>query len=85
MLWTGGWDSAFRLLDLVVRQRRRVQPYYILDDIKLRPSVPAERQAMERIRARLAERYPDAASFIAPTIECALHDISFGTMRLQKP
>src|SRR5690606_13578695 len=39
LLWTGGWDSTFRLLSLVVQQHRCVQPYYVLDDVKLRPSV----------------------------------------------
>lgn len=27
LLWTGGWDSTFRLLVAVLIERRTVQPY----------------------------------------------------------
>jgi hypothetical protein len=79
LLWTGGWDSTFRLLWLVLREQRRVQPYYIVDNLKHRPAVPEERTAMERIRRRLAERYPDAAVRLFDTIECRLVDIDADT------
>ena len=46
LLWTGGWDSTFRLLSLLLREQREVQPYYILDSLHFRPAVPAEREAM---------------------------------------
>jgi hypothetical protein len=75
LLWTGGWDSTYRLLSLVLIERRAVQPYYVLDDATLRPSVPAERNAMARIRDQLRERAPHAARLIHPTIECNLHEI----------
>lgn len=75
LLWTGGWDSTFRLLSLAITERRTVQPYYVLDDPKLRPSVTAERDAMARIRKCLSECAPHAASLIAPTVECHLADI----------
>jgi len=79
LLWTGGWDSTFRLLWLVLREQRQVQPYYIVDSLKHRPAVPEERAAMERIRQRLAERYPDAAVRLSDTIECGLEDIDEDT------
>ena len=31
LLWTSGWDSTFRLLQLVVEQKVSVQPIYIID------------------------------------------------------
>ena len=79
LLWTGGWDSTLRLLWLVLREQRHVQPYYILDNQERRPAVAEERAAMEKIRRRLAERYPDAAVRLSDTIECRLVDIDADT------
>ena len=31
LLWTGGWDSTFRLLSLVLIKRKPVQPFYVID------------------------------------------------------
>ena len=76
LLWTGGWDSTFRLLSLVIRENTPVQPYYVLDDAKLRPSVSAEREAMARIRERLTQIAPRTAALIHPTVECTLQDIT---------
>jgi len=64
LLWTGGWDSSYRLLDLVLAQGRAVQPIYFTLD---RRSAPLERQAMERIRAELAERWPGSVPLLGPT------------------
>jgi len=61
LLWTGGWDSSFRLLDVVVVQQRPVQPYHV----PLRRGFAAlEIAAMARIRERLAERFPEAAGLL---------------------
>lgn len=30
LLWTGGWDSTFRLLQLIYDENRKVQPHYII-------------------------------------------------------
>jgi hypothetical protein len=76
LLWTGGWDSTFRLLTLLLQEGREVQPYYILDDPHHRPSVPADGHAMTRIREGLAERAPHAAALLGPTIECELREIA---------
>jgi len=75
LLWTGGWDSTFRLLSLVLGEAREVQPYYIIDSLHYRPAVPAEREAMRLIRQRLIRRYPEAAVRLADTLECRLTDI----------
>jgi 7-cyano-7-deazaguanine synthase in queuosine biosynthesis len=76
LLWTGGWDSTFRLLTLLLREQREVQPYYILDSLHYRPAVPAEREAMRRIRQELSARHPEAAVRLADTIECPLGEIA---------
>lgn len=79
LLWTGGWDSTFRLLTLLLREQREVQPYYILDRLDFRPAVPAEREAMRLIRQALLKRWPDAAVRLADTLECQLADIDADT------
>ena len=49
LFWTGGWDSTFQLLRLLLDQRAPVVPYYLLRD--RRTSTTHELEAMERIRA----------------------------------
>ena len=31
LLWTGGFDSTFRILYILVVEKKHVQPYYIID------------------------------------------------------
>ena len=31
VLWTGGWDSTFRLLELLTQTSQRIQPHYVID------------------------------------------------------
>ncbi len=76
LLWTGGWDSTFRLLSLLLREQREVQPYYVIDSLHYRPAVPAEQEAMRAIRQALLKRHPEAAVRLADTIECRLADIA---------
>ncbi|MGY2001889.1 hypothetical protein [Blastococcus sp. SYSU DS1024] len=64
LLWTGGWDSSFRLLHLLLVERRPVQPIYVIDTG--RPSTLFELRAMEAMRAGVLARLPDP-SLLAPT------------------
>ena len=64
--WTSGWDSTYRVLDLVHSTTAIVQPWYVIDPI--RPSAPLEMRAMDEIRARLAGRHPELAARIRPTV-----------------
>ncbi len=64
LLWTGGWDSSFRLMQLLLVERRQVRPIYVIDTG--RPSTLFELRAMEAIRAGLLARLPDP-SLLAPT------------------
>ena len=75
LLWTGGWDSTFRLLELLLQDQRTVQPYYLVDRLHYRPSVPAEQDAMRRIRELLQNRLPIAARRLLPTVELAVTDV----------
>ena len=48
ILWTGGWDSTFRVLYSALVDGKRVEPYYIVDTG--RPSSLHELQAISEIR-----------------------------------
>lgn len=54
VLWTGGWDSTYRVLDLVLVQQRKVQPYYVLDPG--RRSTKTEIAAIQKIRTAVSAR-----------------------------
>jgi len=73
LLWTGGWDSTFRLVDLALVKLREVQPYYILDTT--RNSFRHELNAMTGIRRTLSSISPDAADLIKPTRVFSIHEI----------
>ena len=34
ILWTGGWDSTFRLLQLLLELKLEVIPHYVIDDTR---------------------------------------------------
>lgn len=74
ILWTGGWDSTFRLLDLALLRGRAVQPHYIV--YTARRSTLYELRAIHAIREGLAELSPDAARRVAPTHVVSIHDIA---------
>ncbi|RDZ27233.1 hypothetical protein [Lysobacter silvisoli] len=64
LFWTGGWDSTFRLLQLLLSHRLAVTPYYLKDPT--RPSTPVELATMERIGERLRETYPHTRDLLRP-------------------
>lgn len=73
LLWTGGWDSTFRLLDLLLVRSIPVQPYYIIDPG--RRSLPMEIRTIGRIRRHLENLFPDAVELLEPTIMCHVDEI----------
>jgi hypothetical protein len=91
LLWTGGWDSTYRLLDLVLAQRRAVQPYYVVD--RGRRSHATELATMDRIRDAAAALQPAAGELILPTRVFAAEEIQpdpditarFGRLRAAAP
>lgn len=64
ILWTGGWDSTFQLLQLV-RCRRHVTPHYIIDED--RESTGVELLTMRDIKAALFSRFEHARALLGPT------------------
>ncbi len=65
LLWTGGCDSTFRLLQLAILLRKKVQPHYILS---IRRSVYAEIYFMGQIKNALFEKFPWTRDLVLPTI-----------------
>lgn len=73
LFWTGGYDSTFRLLQLVLQQGRKVQPYYLIDP--KRQSLRLEIKAIREIKNLLYKRYPGVKALILPTIFAEVSDI----------
>lgn len=65
LLWTGGWDSTFQLLRLLLIDGRPVTPFYLMDPT--RPSTQIELETMQRIRDRLAKEHPQTCDLLLPT------------------
>jgi hypothetical protein len=65
LLWTGGLDSTYRLLELVLLQKRLVQPYYLIDSN--RRSTALELRARDEIQGLIRARSPDGGKLLLPT------------------
>ena len=65
VLWTGGWDSTFRVLQTAICEGTVVQPHYVIDH--KRQSLQCELAAMASIKDALAEKFADVRSRILPT------------------
>jgi len=64
LLWTGGWDSTFRLLWLLVVLKKTVRPYYLIDTGRI--SVCEEIRAMEKIKKMIFGIHPEARKLLLP-------------------
>ena len=80
--WTGGFDSTYRLCEMLVVEKKTVQPIYVslvLDNdcqseescnkLWLRRNRKEERKAMKTIRERLAIKFPYTKISMLPTLE----------------
>ena len=65
LFWTGGWDSTFRLLQLLLDEHKVVQTYYLMDST--RASAPKEIETIQKIRERLHRDYPHIQQLLLPT------------------
>jgi hypothetical protein len=73
ILWTGGWDSTFRLLDLLMIKEKSVQPWYIIDPY--RRSTLLELRAMREIKKNLFIKFPKTVDLLRPNIFLEVYDI----------
>lgn len=80
VFWTGGYDSTFRICQLLLLENKVVQPIYICcgntdDDVKLfdfnkqvkRANVNIEKKKMYEIRLELKKQYPEIANRLLST------------------
>jgi len=73
LLWTGGWDSTFRLLAAMYLEDVTVQPHYIAD--RARPSTEVELRTMDLIRSALSRALPGAEQRVLPLTLVELDEI----------
>jgi hypothetical protein len=66
LFWTGGFDSTYRLLEIVLEKRMPVQPHYLIDSARL--STRLEINTMRKIKQVLFEKYPFTQQLILPTL-----------------
>ena len=74
ILWTGGWDSTFQLLRLLLIYKHPVTPYYLIDAD--RPSTRVEILTIQRIKEYLFREFPHTRSLLKPTLFYSVNDIS---------
>lgn len=75
LFWTGGWDSTFRLLQLLLIEKKEVQPFYVKFPPRITPdnivpprkSTEIEIRVMDRIRRKLFRDYPYTKELLQPT------------------
>lgn len=73
LLWTGGWDSTYRLLYLLLVKGKPVQPYYLVD--VNRKSTFMEFRTMGEIKKRLFDLDSKTKELLKPTIITAAYDL----------
>jgi 7-cyano-7-deazaguanine synthase in queuosine biosynthesis len=73
IFWSGGWDSTFRILQLVLIKKIQVQPYYIVDSE--RKSMLNELEAMQKIKVEIENKFPEESKNLLPTNFFALFSI----------
>lgn len=73
MLWTGGWDSTFRLLQLLLEERRQIQPYYMIDPE--RHSTGVELRRMSILKKNIQNLWTETESQFLPTIYVNIENI----------
>jgi hypothetical protein len=65
LLWTGGWDSTFRLLFLLLVDKRPVEPHYVVTID--RPSIGTELRTMARLKEALFNKFPECRALLRPS------------------
>lgn len=65
-LWTSGWDSTYRIADLVLNQRLPVTPWYVMDEN--RRSTAVELQTMTKLRALIVSKHSQAGDLLNPLV-----------------
>ena len=64
LLWTSGWDSIFRLLEIILIEKELVQPIYIIDED--RKSLKNELNSIDLILKKIENDFPTSRELILP-------------------
>ncbi|MHC1725287.1 MAG: 7-cyano-7-deazaguanine synthase [Syntrophobacteraceae bacterium] len=78
LLWSGGFDSTYRLLQLILLQKRLVQPFYLIDSE--RASTAFELRARDKIRSLLRDHSPECERLLLPTSFYSIADLRANTI-----
>lgn len=65
LFWTSGWDSTFRLLQILLTTDRIVEPHFIL---RTEQSTGIEIDAQIKIRRLISRKYPEVMPRLLPTV-----------------
>lgn len=78
LFWTGGYDSTFRLCQIMLDEKKKVQPiyintlctdgYFLLGTKIKRKNINFEKKAMNKIRNYLYKNYPICKKLLLKTI-----------------
>ena len=74
LLWTGGWDSTFQLLQLLLVHHSCVMPFYLIHPD--RPSTGVELKTIKAIRAFLFKEYPFTKDLLQPGQYSSVSDLA---------
>lgn len=73
VLWTGGWDSTFRILQLIRETDAVIQPLYVIDTE--RPSTLLEIRTMSVLRKSIERTCVSSSGRILPHWFFSIHEI----------
>lgn len=79
---TGGWDSTFRVLELLFRYGCKVQPIYVIDT--RRRSLQLELDSIERVRTEIDKNHPQLSPLLSETIFLNREDMESATLTSQR-
>lgn len=72
-LWTSGWDSTYRIAELVLKQRIPVTPWYVMDEN--RRSTAVELRTLATLRDLIQNKDPEAAHLLRPLVVHRRRDV----------
>lgn len=73
LFWTGGWDSTYELLNLLLIHKKTVQPFYLID--AKRPSLRAEIKTMNLLKSEINSGFPHTDELLLTTKYFSISDI----------
>ena len=79
VFWTGGYDSTYRICELLIAHKRKVQPIYLsynLDskydtDFWVRNNRLQEKKSMKKIKEQIFQKFPHTKKLLHETISIA--------------